>query len=258
MQSTEGGEPMTRNLKALGLALVTAFAMSAVLAAGAQANGTLSVDVGGGGSANLTGEQISHNGVTHHSFNTFFGSETCTSRTFEGTTTQGNTELTIEPTSSGCTVNGKPATTTMNGCDYEFKGGNATHEPNKAQDHFVESTMRFNCPPGVNGAEFHIYSDAGHINTICTYTILEFAVNQFKGENTWINNTSASPDDIELTTTVIFSVQRTVGPFIECGSVNQTSTYTGATTYRAYKHGLTHNVTNQLSLTLTDPTPPTP
>jgi hypothetical protein len=246
---------MTRNLKALALALVAAFAMSAVLAAGAQANGTLSVDVGEGGSANLTGEQISHNGVTHHSFNTFFGSLTCTNVSFEGTTTQGSTEFTITPSYGGCTFGSRPVTITMNGCDYVFKGGNVTSGGGGAQDHFVEGTMRFTCPGAGTGAEIHIYSEAGHTNTICTYTMLEFAVGQFKGEVTWVNNTSANPDDIEATTTVQVATQRTSGAFLDCGPLNQTSTYTGGTTFRAYKDGLTHNVTNQLSLTLTDPTP---
>jgi hypothetical protein len=247
---------MTRKLKALGLALVAAFAMSAVLASGAQANGTLSADTGEA-NVDLTGSLISHNGVTHHSFNTFFGTVTCTNVTFEGTTSQGSTELTIIPSYTGCTTNGKPTTITMNGCDYIFKGGNATHEANKAQDHFVEGTVRFNCPAS-NGAEIHVYSDAGHTNTICTYTALEFGVNEFKGENTYINNTGASPDDVEVTSTVQVSTQRTSGTFLDCGAANQTSTYTGGTTLRAYKHGLVHSGANQVSLTLTDPTPPTP
>jgi hypothetical protein len=244
---------MTRNLKALGLALVAAFAMSAVLAVSAQAKGTLTVDVGGGGNANLTGEPSLHNGTEHYSLNTFFGSTIC-DVLLDGTTTQGNTELTLAPTYTNCTTNGKAATITTNGCDFEFKGGNVTSEGG-AQDHFVDGTVRLNCPGSVAGMELHIYNDAGHTSVKCTYTALEFPVNQFEDGATYVNNTTATPDDVEMTLTVAISTQRTVGSFLDCGPVNQTSTHTGGFTLRAYKDGLTHNVTNQLSLTLTDPTP---
>jgi hypothetical protein len=242
---------MTRNLKALGLALVAVFAMSAVLAAGAQASGTLTVDVDGGENADLTGEQVAHNGVPHHSWIMFFAALTCTNVSFNGTTSDDDTELTITPNYGGCTLNTRSVTTTMNGCDYEFKGGNVTAEGGK-QDHFVEGTVRLNCPGSVTGAEIHVYNDIGHIDTICTYTMLEY---DFKGENTYVNDTDATPHDVQVTTSVKVTIQRTSGSFVTCGPPDQTWIYTGSTRFRAYKHGLVHNAENQLSLTLTDPTP---
>jgi hypothetical protein len=114
---------MIRNLKALGLALVAVFAMSAMAASAAQA---LVVD-----HAQITAESFpvvldgTQNGV--QVFNREGRTVTCTTAEFhsEVKSTDSKTTITIKPTYSGCHSNIPligvvPATVTLNGCDYLF------------------------------------------------------------------------------------------------------------------------------------------
>lgn len=104
---------MTRNLKALGLALVAVFALTAVGASAASAaefhsEATETV---------LTGSQIGTD-----VFETNGGTVECSEATYvgeqSGTTT---TTATVTPTYSGCTAFGfGGASVNTNGCEYEF------------------------------------------------------------------------------------------------------------------------------------------
>jgi hypothetical protein len=116
---------MTRNLKALGLALVAVFAMGAVIASAAQAQqGTLTST----GPVTLRG--VNEAGQVNAL--TAFGSEVkCPNALYTGHKyletphkflTNGATTVTITPHyGTGCTGPlGVPATVDMNGCDYDF------------------------------------------------------------------------------------------------------------------------------------------
>jgi hypothetical protein len=111
---------MIRNLKALGLALVAVFAMSAMAASAAQAvtdDAQVTVETF---PAIFDGTQ---NGV--QVFNREGRTMTCTTAEFhsEVQSTDSKTTITVKPTYSGCHSNipligTLPMTVTMNGCDY--------------------------------------------------------------------------------------------------------------------------------------------
>lgn len=104
---------MTRNLKALGLALVVALALGAIGAQGASAhNFTSSVEP-----TVLTGEAESPQVFTATS-----GLEvSCSVATFEGTVkTKSEDIVTVHPKYSSCTSSLGAATVHTNGCNYKF------------------------------------------------------------------------------------------------------------------------------------------
>ena len=110
---------MIRNFKALGLALVAAFAMSAVAASAASAESPFhfgsTVD-----HTVLSGTQVSEDVFTVHG-----GTVKCSSATYTGTinsSTTKTTEVTITPAYGGCRFAGiaESATIDMNSCDYLF------------------------------------------------------------------------------------------------------------------------------------------
>jgi hypothetical protein len=122
---------MTRNLKALGLALVAAFVMSAVAASAASAQqGTITSD----GPVTLTLSEI----IAANNYFKAFGLEIrCPGSTMTGhkvTTTPhttipvGSIEATLTPKFVNCLILGLnwTATVTMNGCDFDLKVGETT------------------------------------------------------------------------------------------------------------------------------------
>ncbi len=244
---------MTRNLRTLGLAFVAACAMSAVLAAGVQANlGTIEADVGGG-HAFLTGVPITHDGSPHHRFEMGAGTITCEETLFEGTVEDGDTELSIEPTYNTCTtfpIIGGSFTTTvlMEGCEYRFTGGNQTPgEP----DHFEGITTSLICPGG--GPRIKVYKTSAHGgdhsegNRRCEYVVTPFTTHKL--HNT-AENIPGGTDDVEVTSEWTgVALTRVFGTLLQCGGANQMSDYVGGTTLRAYS-GEAHVV--QVDLTLTD------
>ncbi|HEU5105064.1 MAG TPA: hypothetical protein VFU11_04425 [Solirubrobacterales bacterium] len=109
---------MTRNLKALGLALIAVFAMGAIVASSASATSFHFNSNAADGHTILNGEQI---GV--HKFNTTAGEVTCEVAKFTGTTTSNTvTDVTIKPTYEKCHIvifgSKVSATVNMNGCEY--------------------------------------------------------------------------------------------------------------------------------------------
>ncbi len=111
---------MTRNIKALGLAIVAVAAMSMAVAASAQAT---QVHITSPKAAVITGQQIEQ-----HTFATQAGQVKCASASFEGTVEatgqqQITTEdLTITPTYTNCEAFGLAAQVVMNGCEYTVTG----------------------------------------------------------------------------------------------------------------------------------------
>jgi len=114
---------MTRNLKALGLALVAVFAMSAVMASAASAESAFKFK-SEGTPTKLTGKQHAGNDV----FTTHTGTVSCNEAKYSGEQVGTEvSEVTVTPVYSECKAFGLfnvPVTT--NGCVYTFKTGTKT------------------------------------------------------------------------------------------------------------------------------------
>ena len=109
---------MIRNLKVFGLALVAAFAMSALVASAASANAA-SWFTSDGDWTTLSGTQ----GGTPDTFTTHAGTLSCSSATYTGSTSATTTTtMKLAPSYSGCSLSPLPghAIIDMNGCEYEF------------------------------------------------------------------------------------------------------------------------------------------
>lgn len=227
---------MTSNLKAFGLTLVAALATSAVLAGAAQA---LEIDVAGGGAATITSEQIKHkiNEVeesTHHHFELPTGKVTCKKAIFEGTVEDKDKEVLVTPTYSECTapsfLGPQPVTVTHSGCYYRIYGGVVTAGN---ENHFDKITINLECP--LNNMYIHVYKDAGHKESRCTYEIEPFK----EKHNLTALNTTTGTHDVDLTVSLAnLKVRRISGTMFECGAEVQEGSYTGAVTVRAYKADL--------------------
>jgi len=125
---------MFRNLKALGLLVFAALAMSATFAAGAQGQTTEEFGTLTSGTTNSTTTTAHHEKTDLHGAqigsieeNFFEAFETeihCENSgvTYTGTSATGTTtEVTLEPTYKDCTTSTDlPVTVTMNGCQYIF------------------------------------------------------------------------------------------------------------------------------------------
>jgi len=104
---------MNRKLKALGLALFAAFAMSAIGAQAASADLFTSADP--------DSTVLTSSADTEHVFSYSSGEVKCKVTKFSGTQTgETATELTITPTYEECTFGGEPAAVRTNHCDYKF------------------------------------------------------------------------------------------------------------------------------------------
>jgi hypothetical protein len=166
---------MIRNLKALGLALVAVFAMSAVAASAASAqNGIFTSD----GPATLIGTQT---GAAVENSLTAFGKKLmCKNATYTGhkvnvtpheAIPNGATEITLTPHYGVCELETFPATVDMNGCDYDLKLTETT--PTVADSYFVDAKVT--CPVGKHIVVTLFTSAAGHTanNPFCHITITE-------------------------------------------------------------------------------------
>src|SRR6188472_2101579 len=101
--SRSKGKTMTGNLKVPGLALLAVFALSAVIAAGAQAQVKFTV---GSAPSWLTGEVIEHPVIgKRHTF-TLSGGQvlTCEEISFTATVENGATTVTVIPTYHKCHI----------------------------------------------------------------------------------------------------------------------------------------------------------
>lgn len=124
---------MTLKLKALGLALLAATALSAIGASAASANPLFHIEME---DTTLTGGQITPNVLT-----TDLGEMECEVVHYDGT--QGpftSTTLTLTPTFEKCKIGGINTTVTMNGCSYVFHLAQNTEN--------FEAKMGIECPAG--------------------------------------------------------------------------------------------------------------
>lgn len=162
---------MIRNLKALGLALMAVFAMSAITASGAAAQkGELTSD----GSFYLVGTELAEGNELKYPG---LPGTTCKESHFKagvvGETPHaalenGATVFTVVPTYTNCKVGIFPATVDMTGCDYKFTLGETTGEPS-ANTYGVDATLE--CEnTGEEEPHLTAYSDTGHTNPICEIT----------------------------------------------------------------------------------------
>ena len=177
---------MTRNLKALGLALVAVFAMSA-MAASASSASVLTSD----GPFTLTGTET---GSETNFLKAFNVKTKCTS-TYKGTAVGGGnlasgaTTATLTPTYTGCTTAGLPTTVDLNGCDFVLHLGAAG-----------AVTGDQVCPAGNDITVTVFFSAADHTanKPFCTLHIAP-ANNQGLGGATLSNHVGSSPKDLDLT-----------------------------------------------------------
>lgn len=231
---------MTRNLKALGLAVCAVLAMGAVMASAAQAQtGALTTPVF---PSIVTGEQ--QGGFSFDIGEPPVYQATCNSR-LDATLVGPTDPVTFQPTYENCTAHPgfTPVTVTMNGCDYTigFSKPGTTGQP------ITTGTMHawVNCPVGQQ-IEIHIYKDAfdhaGNVST-CTYDI---GPQGPVPAGIYHNTPGAVPPDVDATVNATFTARSTIGAggFI-CGGDPVTGhlpfTLTGNYTMRAY-HDLPNEV----------------
>lgn len=222
---------MTRNLKGLGLALIAVFALSALVASPVQAKPQATCEQY---PCVLTGEAIEHGelGSTHR-FTVAGKSVTCTTVKYDSTISsaaESEEVVTVTPTYKGCSANpgSLPVTITMNGCDTRIHGGKEDKE-----GHFVEVELDLTCPVGKK-AEIHFYSNAEkHAlgSSLCTIKIPPIN-NVVANTDT---NIAGSPDHVTLITSVSGIPAEAHPEGLVCGKTNQTGTFTGATTLKAYE-----------------------
>src|SRR6478609_910447 len=125
--ASEREHRMTHKLRALGLALIAVFAMSAFVASAAQAGEFTSTE---GFPVTVTGEQVegklegSETVLKKHEFTTVAGVVKCNAAKFDSTEfTKNSKELTLDAEYKECTLAGIEVTVDMNGCDYLFTAG---------------------------------------------------------------------------------------------------------------------------------------
>jgi hypothetical protein len=217
---------MNRKIKALGLALIATFAMSAFASASAQAQ-TPQLQAG---AANwtLTGKQVEGG----HSFTLPSGRQlTCETATFHGGpfANQAVSEATVFPTYEQCHTKPVlgikfPATVTMEGCDYLFNdfAHNAVAGDYTANVDII-------CPPG-KSIVVHLYKAGNTTHTENLCTIFVAPATNLAGNT--VTNVAGSPDDLLLHHEV--TVQTTGSGTFPCpGATPQNSVYRGTTTVSA-------------------------
>jgi hypothetical protein len=184
---TKGSKDMRNKLKALGLALVAVFAMSAIASSAAQAG---QFETQSGANATVTGEQITGpvtgKTVSEHEFTTRIGTVKCEFATFHGVAIPVSTELTLTANYTECFLGGTiEAHVNMHGCDYNFNAGNTiAGSPDE-----IEVSTEVKCPVG---EKIEVIVTNGKS---CTITIAPQTVAGITAKN----NTAASPMDVVAT-----------------------------------------------------------
>ena len=138
---------MIRNLKILGLVLVTVLALSALIASAASASRAYWFNSDGDWTV-LSGSNIGASSV----FTTHAGNLSCTTLTYSGlTSATTSTTIKVLPHYTSCTLKPLPghATIDMNGCEYEFHAdGQRTTESFPNGEFDTETTIV--CPTTTN------------------------------------------------------------------------------------------------------------
>lgn len=220
---------MIRNLKTLGLALAAVFAFSALAASVASAQqGKFTSD----GPVTVTGEETAGSALLANAITGPIGNITCDGSKYtghkynatpHGLISSGETTVTITPhVTTLCTahipISGtRPATVTMNGCDYVIHLGQTTGGANT-----YGVTTDVVCPP-TKQIEVHIYKTGSvshpDADSICTIKIGETNNQGITG----LHETSTPvSDDIDLGGTLLDVHTETTGTL--CGSsTNETA-----------------------------------
>jgi hypothetical protein len=204
---------MTRNLKALGLALLAALALGAMAASTAQATIGNAVATIEGGSGVIHGKdevagQLTRNGRTI----------TCTTAHYKSNTvTTGDASITVTPEYSNCHSAGLPVTVTMNECAFIF----AFTADKPGAEHTFTAISHLECP-ALKVAEIHVYSSHNNHTvgvSLCTY---HFGAQNNKTEISLTNKAAGgtTPKDwitADITVGGIVST-RTSGSELLCGN----------------------------------------
>jgi len=167
-----------RKLKALGLTFVAALALGAVTATMVSAEEEGGKVIDGtfeaiGEPAHIVGEDL----VTEvgeeevrPEFTSNLGNITCDETSYTGELEGVSKTVTITPDYKKCMSGNRPATVTMNGCNYLFHVGTDTG------DDEYHGTADLVCPPEKT-VEAHIYpastEEPHEAGSLCTYTIPE-------------------------------------------------------------------------------------
>lgn len=161
---------MTRNLKALGLALIAVCAMSGLAASAAQAEFTFT---------GWEGTESNHvHTILSGSQTTAFGDKfrvttgklalECEKATASGTLTVGDqATVTATPAFTNCKGGGAPVTVNTTTCDYVF------HITAKVTADEYKGTVDVKCTTPKDTIHVSVYTDASHTSTVCEYTIEE-------------------------------------------------------------------------------------
>jgi len=217
---------MSRIIKALALSLLAVLALiPAVARAEGTSPGLFTAQVAANETATGIGEQI---GVATFTISGL-PSMTCTTAKGTGkalTTGPSFEKITVEAVGETCHIVflglTKPITITSNGCAAVFTakttgGGFSAEEESE-------------CPPG-KAVEVHVYNNAAHTETLCTY---EVPPQSHGTERELVNNTAATPDDVVAKGTVSGITVKNKKPGGFCGSSeNMTATAKGEITIRA-------------------------
>ena len=218
---------MTRNLKALGVALAAVFAMSAVAASSAMAVDHFTTP--GGIATILTG--ISEDNVFKiTSPNAEFQ---CKTSRYKATVVSQPTVATVEPVYEGtvgktdtghCTASiGEKLTIDMNGCDYDFTGETTGKDKEK-----TDATASVTCPVG---------KEIETTNPLCNIFIHEQTPTE--GGVTYTNEAeSNNKKDIKVTMTLTGLTWKAEDSFAcTLGGFKEGSNFdlTGSITFTAYK-----------------------
>lgn len=187
---------MTRNLKALGLALCAVFVFSAVAASGASAGDKFTA--AGVSSAWLHGVQVGEVGNGDNEFNTKSVNlpVTCENATFAntpGSTVSSGAELAVvHPEYSGCHALGQPATVDTEGCDFRLTGTTESH-PKTTTGTETDATVGLECE---TGKSIKVTATGG-----CTITMAAAQNSSLLGV-TYANEGSGSTADVKVHVTV--------------------------------------------------------
>jgi hypothetical protein len=181
------GKKMMRNLKALGLALIALFAMSAVVASTASAQlGKITSD----GPVTLKGTET---GAGQNRLTAFSTNVECPGSTYTGHKTNsessgvvsGETSVTIRPNYINCVQGGVPAEVDMNGCHYAFYDATTNPVGNKEDTYSVKADI--------------VGKDCTHI--VVTTNLCAMTIKRQTGITGAHLKTTTVPDDVDLTGT---------------------------------------------------------
>lgn len=183
---------MTRNLKALGLVLLAAFALSAMGAQGALAADAHQFQFDGQKSV-LTGKN-----TNSHEFR--IGAAfviKCSTVTYESTvdTGEGQTEvdeITVKPTFNGCELGGQPAPVFVNDCAFVFDSDTTAGNPTGGK----HAPVRIECITG-NNIKIHTAN--------CTITIGEQTIADAVA---YKNDTASSIESIWTASGIVVGKER--------------------------------------------------